>query len=279
MAVAILLIVANSMVGQATAASNEREVHIDQRELAERASKLAIDVAKSFDIYVGNQSKTKLVLHEKSILRWSNPVSGRVFGEVFLWINRDRPLVLASVYRYYSPKQYVAVEFHSLAASKLLAKHDSKDVWYPTTVGVEFHALSDAPEPSKSASARLRQMRLLARDFKVQFTTLKDESEWLRLMPQPAYRYKSEDDNIFDGSIFIFAQGTNPEAILLLEARRTDAGNQWQFALARQTGHQMNGFYKQQNVWNIPTVRGELKLIRTSPYSVFYRYLDDETTE
>jgi hypothetical protein len=86
-------------------------------------------------------------------------------------------------------------------------------------------------------------------------------------MPQPGYRYKSEDDNILDGTIFIFAQGTDPEAILLLESRRTNAGNQWQFVLARQTGHQMNGFYKQENVWNVPTVRGQQKLVRTQPYS------------
>ena len=52
---------------------------------------------------------------------------------------------------------------------------------------------------------------MLARDFSVQFTTLKNENEWLRLMPQPVYRYKSEDDNIVEATaanVFLVSKGT-----------------------------------------------------------------------
>jgi hypothetical protein len=50
---------------------------------------------------------------------------------------------------------------------------------------------------------------------------------WLRT--QPIDRYENRDEGIVDGAAFVFAYGTNPELLLLLEC---DASG-WQFGLAR----------------------------------------------
>ena len=54
-------------------------------------------------------------------------------------------------------------------------------------------------------------------------------------MPQPVYRYASPDEQVLDGALFLFAKGTNPELLLLLEAREDEDGPAWHFTTARMT--------------------------------------------
>ena len=57
------------------------------------------------------------------------------------------------------------------------------------------------------------------------------KSEWeLRLMPTPLLRYSSATNKIIDGALFAFAQGTNPEALVLVEAVETVNGRAWRAA-------------------------------------------------
>ena len=216
-------------------------------------------------------------LEPESILRWSNPVSGTVHGEVFVWTHNGCPQVVASIYHYYSPRRYLATEFHSLARTQLSATYKSQPVWSASSAGIAFKKIPGALVPANMASTRLRHMRAMARSFIVEFTNPKDEKERLRLLPQPSFRYKSTDPDVLDGSLFIFAQGTNPEAILIIEARRIKGDYLWQFALARQTGYRLDAFYKDRHVWSVPTALGNEKLKRTGPYTVFYHYPQAET--
>src|SRR5262245_51472575 len=94
------------------------------RHLAEETLRWAMVEAGTYEILVGEKSKTKLELYGRSILRWSNPLTG-AYGEVFLWTKRGRPLVLASLYQYYLPQRYLAVEFQSLAPEGLTARRGS----------------------------------------------------------------------------------------------------------------------------------------------------------
>jgi hypothetical protein len=50
-----------------------------------------------------------------------------------------------------------------------------------------------------------------------------------RLLTQPIDRYADEKSGITDGAIFAFANGTNPEVALLLEA----SSEQWLFGALR----------------------------------------------
>ena len=47
-------------------------------------------------------SDRPLTLRPEPVLKWSNPVVGMVFGEVFVWTDRGRPEAVASIYKYYS---------------------------------------------------------------------------------------------------------------------------------------------------------------------------------
>jgi hypothetical protein len=76
-------------------------------------------------------------------------------------------------------------------------------------------------------------MRALAASFSAQRID-PDGTRWdLRLLRQPLYRYNDDRGDLVDGAVFCFAQGTNPDVIVVLEARREDNDLVWQYGLAR----------------------------------------------
>ncbi len=69
-------------------------------------------------------SDRPLTLKPEPILKWSNPVRGSIYGDVFIWTENGRPEAVASIYKWYSPHTHRANEFHSLALDKLIGERD-----------------------------------------------------------------------------------------------------------------------------------------------------------
>ena len=62
------------------------------------------------------------------------------------------------------------------------------------------------------------------------------QPDLLRLMPHPIDRYSDAAKEQVDGAIFLFAHGTNPEAMVLIEAQGpSPEKGAWRFAVARLT--------------------------------------------
>ena len=97
----------------------------------------------------------------------------------------------------------------------------------------------------------------LAREFTGRSLSDAGQAWELRLLPQPLYRYESTDPDVLDGALFtlVSSAGTDPEIILMLEARKTPTGPQWVFGAARFSD--MNLWLKQkgQEVWS--SIRSE----------------------
>src|SRR5262249_6419104 len=62
-----------------------------------------------------------------------------------------------------------------------------------------------------------------------------------------------EADRLVDGAIFAFAQGTDPEILLVLEARSEKGKPIWQYALARFSDLPLVVKHKDTEVWRVPT--------------------------
>src|SRR5438034_7474639 len=90
------------------------------KENIEAALKLTLAAAAEYEIRVGDDDKP-LELQREPVLQWSNPIAGDVHGNVFLWTRDGRPLVVASLHKWLSPKTDMAHEFHSLAEEPLNA--------------------------------------------------------------------------------------------------------------------------------------------------------------
>jgi hypothetical protein len=180
-----------------------------------------------------------LQLIKEPLLRYSNPVRGFNLsdGATFLWLDGERPLAVAT-WSIRGPGN-VFRETTSLCAEPLSCIRDDRVIWTPKTGGLVNQLLPDAAAPLSSAARRLGQMKTLASRFSGVVHLPPDETTIteLRLLSQPIHRYKQETPDVFDGALFSFAEATDPEVLLLLEARRSKAEGQyeWRYTLARMT--------------------------------------------
>ena len=51
--------------------------------------------------------------------------------------------------------------------------------------------------------------------------------------------------------VVAFVQATDPEVLLILEARRDDASHQWQYGFARMTSRALRASHKEHEVWSV----------------------------
>jgi hypothetical protein len=191
-------------------------------------------MASRYEITVGKEGGTKLQLTAEPLLRWTNPErAGVVDGCLYFFVDNGRPQASLAIYPTRDGKAWNH-EFQSLAERDLVAKKAEAVVWAPDKPGVEFKPVPGAAAPAESAAGRLTQMRALADRFAatVDFQGTKSA---LRRLAAPVYRYGDRKRDPLDGAVFAFVQGTDPELLLVLEARVSRGMPQWHYALARQT--------------------------------------------
>lgn len=178
-----------------------------------------------------------LAFADKPLLRYSDPTRGLTEENVLLdatvWRlgRRGRPLGLVTleIYRSTAEQGILAYEFASLSETRFTLEHKTKPIaWDASGSALTVRPLEGGQPPAKSAPGRLAQMRRLARRFTVH-ETVNDTVIECRLLSQPIDRYESAADEIDDGALFAFANGTNPEVGLTLEAGK--AG--WTYGLVR----------------------------------------------
>jgi len=199
--------------------------------------------------------------------------------------------VFAYTFKGGSGERWVAHEFHSLAAAPLIGKWRGDDAWSPDVPGVEWKEVPEAPTkdktvpaeiaPAETANARLRQMRQIGRRLAAHSTDSSDSRWELRLITQPIYQYPPEKpnsvspkrergttsespkrergtaeqspapSNTIGGGVFLFCQGTDPEVILLLEARQSGDRRTWHYALAPFTDYGLSVTLDSKEVWSL----------------------------
>ena len=191
-----------------------------------------------------------LVLRDEPVLRWTNPLRQTSGGAVFVWVVDGRPEVVASIYRYTYEGQIIQdEEFQSLATTGLTATRDGQAVWVPRTPGIELAPIPGAPKPAATSAERLRQMRALAHEFHAFFDNQEDKSE-LRLLPKPLIRYETKRLDLADGALFAFVVTTDPEVLLMIEARAVGGASVWHYGFARMSMVQLRASHKDRNVWS-----------------------------
>jgi hypothetical protein len=231
-----------------------------EKEQVRRWMQLYAEEATKYEITVGEDER-KLELQRELVLRWSNPArgNGTTHGACFVWTRDGRPEAFASIFSYVptrsrtQDKRWVCHAFNSLSLEPMVARRSGETFWRPQPV-TEPQPIPDASEPADSRRLRLVEMRNLARQFRARCGPADNQRE-LRLIPQPVYRHQDPSTDVLDGALFSFVMGTDPEVLLLIEARKTPGGSRWCYSLARHSSIPLRAFYQGDEIWSRQGVR------------------------
>jgi hypothetical protein len=226
----------------------------DEKELKEVLLPFYLQQAAAYQFALDADGKQPLELAAEPLLTWTN--ADRYMGAVFLWTRDGRPEVIGCIgsSRLEDGKQNVFHEFHALTVAPLPPVDVGNGLrrWAAETPGVQLRPVPGAPAPAGNERLRLTQMRALARDFHAFMKDGDDVSE-LRLLSQPLHRYSSPAQGVTDGAIFsyVWTKGTDPEVLLIFEARAGQSGPEWQYSLARFNWRDLWATHDDQEVWRV----------------------------
>lgn len=203
-------------------------------------------------VAIDDQEKQVLaVMAPKPLHRWTDPTREFSDGGLWVWRASGRPVAVIGIELY----SYWSLEFVSLSTGRL--KGEYKQVrWTPQKGGGDFKDITDAPEPAASEAGRLRQMRDLAKQFSARevWVNATGQQYALRLLPHPIERYSDSTTGVVDGGLFIYANGTNPEVLLMVEARKIGEGRpKWMFAAMPLSHAEVFLKHGARDVWTSPS--------------------------
>jgi hypothetical protein len=259
-----LVVLVPALLGQAPEGSaGKADRAMQDKRKHERLMKLYTGEAEGYTIHHDASRRDKLELRPKPVYVWTNPLrAGGQDGAVFVWTCQGRAEVLATFFSYPATGQRrIQHELQSLATTVLDVSRQGPpgsrgQTWTPNVPGITFAAIPAVAAPASSPAQRLVQIRALARGFSGT-TEDQNKNRWeLRMLPQPLFRYESTDPDVLDGAVFAFVSsaGTDPEAILLVEARKAPGMSEpaWHFGLARFTDMNLVMRYKGKEVFSAP---------------------------
>jgi hypothetical protein len=252
--------------------------------LAKKMFPIYTKEAMEYTVAIESDPKKSLELKKEPIFEWSSPGSPhRYQGVIFLWLREGRPAAIGNFFSHDHERPTGRKLMHELLAldsKKLLVSRppEALNEWKPRT-GLERKLLTDAPAPAATPELRLIQMRNLAKEFSGYEIEDKKKRVELRLLPSPLYRYPIAKTGVIDGALFALVSetGTDPEVILLIEARESDGKTSWEYALGRQSDRSLYVHRKDKEIWNM--VRDEVNTFNNDAQHLYRNYADKIVSE
>ena len=163
-------------------------------------------------------------------------VPGSSRGALCCWVEPSgRPAAICDVFLFAEGTGGYSLnnEWHSLSASPLRVESSNQVLFDATRPGLEWKPIPNAPAPADTPPGRDRQARRLAERFSADEVTPKNVRSHLRLLTTALHHYDTSDSPVSrGGALFAFCQATDPQLLLLIEARKSGAGYRWEYAVA-----------------------------------------------
>lgn len=211
-------------------------------------------VAESFTVSLPTVEATRRgTLQTTPLLRYGDPTRRNDEATLWVWSERDRPVAFLAV-EYYpqAPRgPRWLFEISSLSPEKITVQRGDEVRWTARQPGQLRQVLADAPAPAATPAARQIQLKQLRQRFTAHEKTPVEGRIELRPLSNPLYRYQDRTAGLFDGAVFAFANGTNPEVLLILEVARPSANGpaEWTYAFGQMTGGEVYGALDEREVW------------------------------
>jgi hypothetical protein len=224
-------------------ADAERAAHLARMKAVASRIRLLADPA-------AEDSAVKLL--DEPVLRYTDNTRENRESSLWLWSGGGRPTAILAVEFYPKPPRGPRwlFEIASLSPDRIAARHEADLQWIAKEPGLKPTPLASVEPPAEKATRRLAQMKAIFRKFTAHESAVIEGRIELRQLSSPLHRYADEGAGVVDGAIFAFANGTNPEVLLILEAHADkDSKLHWQYSLAQMTGGAVTVERDGEEVW------------------------------
>jgi hypothetical protein len=212
-------------------------------------------VAESIHLFDGTSGKrVEIALTAEPALRYADNTRRTYDSTVWFWGAEGRPQAALAIEYYPLEKRgpQWLFELVSLSDHKLAAER-SEWSWQAKQPGIALRPIPDAPEVAEKPALRLAQLKQLQRRFSSYEIAQIGGRISLRPLANPLRRYSDPKADIVDGAVFTFANGTNPELLLVIEARQSPPDTaRWFYGMAQMSGAEIVGVLDDKEVWRQP---------------------------
>lgn len=211
----------------------------------------------------------RLSVCSRPLLTFGDPARANEAGTLWIWSDGGRPFAAMELYRE-SAENSPWVHAWTLTSPLLVAMKTARgDAWAPTQADFAVQGFPEHPAVAAQPAARLRQMKDMARRLAGHEFWDPDNSRFeLRLLETPVHRYADEDHQILDGALFVFAHGTNPEVLLLLEAVGSEGHDaRWQASFSRLGSAELHIELGERKLWSRDCTPGVIGTAK-DPYHI-----------
>ena len=196
----------------------------------------------------GDKSKPKFAT--EPLFRYSDPTRGVTDATMWRLGEKGRPAAILILENYRTSKLPWSYELTITSDNVPTSIASPGWKWHPDPKHHQWLRIQDVEPPSAQATRRTQQEKQLVRNFR---TTEEWESKTfeLRLLPKPIATYADEKNGILNGSIYVFAHGTNSELLLLLEAAKESGSTFWRVSFVRAGSARFEVRFDGKIFWNI----------------------------
>lgn len=173
-------------------------------------------------------------------------------GTLWVWGKSGRPVAFMELYRYVGTNEPWVHALTLTSPELIRLTGPTGQRWTPKKSHFALKDVPNSPEVGGQPAVRLRQMKEISRRIEAhEFWDPNNSRFELRLLVQPVHRYEDEAAKLIDGSVFVLANGTNPEVLLQIEAHASEPPG-WKYSFVRLGSAEMHVSFDGKEVWTEP---------------------------
>ena len=212
-------------------------------------------LAKETHVSVADAEKPAQLV-EKPIFRYSDQPRRFIDATMWAWTEAGRPVAFQKIeaIEYGDAGRPAALWQYclaSLSTRNVTVKWTGRE-FRTRSPGIEFRPLEGAPDVSVGGQ-RKRQARELARNFTARIVTdpVNKIDQEMRLLTTPLFEYVDPRTKEFLGAVYGHStNGTNPDLLIVIEARGSEGKLAWHYGPARMTTGGITLKYNGEKVWD-----------------------------
>jgi hypothetical protein len=226
----------------------------DEQSEVRKAAEQLVDTVALESLQGDTWVKAKRI--DRPLLLYTDDTRGDDRGFLWGWGGKGRPLAVIEIFQKVQPRGAWTVCMCNTSGSRVRAGRLGGPWWLENDSDIDFKDIPSAPPVGTDVSLRQRQLKQLAQNFTAYEIWLPNDTRYdLRRLDRPLHSYRDEDAGIVEGGLFTFANGTNPEILLFIEARQGKAPGSkpvWQFGVGRSAAAELHLEYQGKEVYSAP---------------------------